>query len=124
MGFLGRKSRAPAHAASPSHNGHHGHHSTTPATTHGKTKKSRGPFSRRGEPVAPYSMGKRPTFGQWLKHTALDIVTMAILGAIGLGVSTLEAADCVRLHILTTGRSTLPILRRPAASLSRSPTER
>lgn len=28
----------------------------------------------------------RPTFGQWIKATALDIVSMAVLGAIGLGV--------------------------------------
>ncbi|KAH8684033.1 phosphatidic acid phosphatase type 2/haloperoxidase [Ilyonectria robusta] len=39
--------------------------------------------SRRHE---PYSMSTRPTFGQWLKHTWLDILTMAIMGAIGLGV--------------------------------------
>jgi hypothetical protein len=24
----------------------------------------------------PYSMATRPTFGQWLKHTWLDILTM------------------------------------------------
>ncbi|KAK4184671.1 phosphatidic acid phosphatase type 2/haloperoxidase [Podospora australis] len=29
---------------------------------------------------------RRPTFGQWLKATWLDLVTMACLGAIGLGV--------------------------------------
>lgn len=34
----------------------------------------------------PYSMSKRPSFGQWLKYTWLDIVTMAVMGAIGLGV--------------------------------------
>lgn len=34
----------------------------------------------------PYTMSTRPTFGQWLKRTVLDIVTMAIMGAIGLGV--------------------------------------
>lgn len=34
----------------------------------------------------PYSMSTRPTFGQWLKRTVLDIVTMAVMGAIGLGV--------------------------------------
>ncbi|KAJ1323598.1 diacylglycerol diphosphate phosphatase [Microdochium nivale] len=33
-----------------------------------------------------YSMARRPTFGQWLKHTWLDILTMACMGAIGLGV--------------------------------------
>ncbi|KAK7749572.1 hypothetical protein SLS53_000148 [Cytospora paraplurivora] len=33
-----------------------------------------------------YSMAARPSFGQWLKYTWLDIVTMACMGAIGLGV--------------------------------------
>lgn len=28
----------------------------------------------------------KPTFGQWIKATALDIVSMAVMGAIGLGV--------------------------------------
>lgn len=35
--------------------------------------------------VLAYS--RRPTFGQWLKCTWLDILTMVIMGAIGLGVS-------------------------------------
>lgn len=35
--------------------------------------------------VLAYS--RRPTFGQWLKCTWFDILTMAIMGAIGLGVS-------------------------------------
>ncbi len=34
----------------------------------------------------PYSMATRPSFGQWLKVTWLDIVTMIIMGALGLGV--------------------------------------
>ncbi|KAJ0115198.1 pap2-domain-containing protein [Diaporthe amygdali] len=33
-----------------------------------------------------YSMSTRPSFGQWLKHTWLDIVTMVVMGVIGLGV--------------------------------------
>lgn len=37
-------------------------------------------------PAESYSMSKRPSFGQWVKHTWLDIVTMAIMGALGLGV--------------------------------------
>lgn len=37
----------------------------------------------------PYSMSTRPSFGQWLKHTWLDILSMAVLGAIGLGVRSL-----------------------------------
>jgi diacylglycerol diphosphate phosphatase/phosphatidate phosphatase len=31
-------------------------------------------------------MSTRPTFGQWLKRTVLDLVTMLIMGMIGLGV--------------------------------------
>jgi diacylglycerol diphosphate phosphatase/phosphatidate phosphatase len=31
-------------------------------------------------------MNRRPSFGQWLRSVWLDILTMAILGAIGLGV--------------------------------------
>jgi diacylglycerol diphosphate phosphatase/phosphatidate phosphatase len=43
---------------------------------------------RRGQrrQVEPYTMATRPTFGQWLKVTWLDIITMVILGAVGLGV--------------------------------------
>lgn len=49
-------------------------------------------FSRRaarrdGVVDQPYSMATRPSFGQWLKYTWLDILTMAAMGAIGLGVS-------------------------------------
>lgn len=35
---------------------------------------------------------KRPPFGQWLKATWLDIVTMAFIGATGLGVYFLPPA--------------------------------
>ncbi|KEF57104.1 uncharacterized protein A1O9_07294 [Exophiala aquamarina CBS 119918] len=35
---------------------------------------------------------RRPSFGQWLKFTWLDIVTMAIMGAIGLGVYMADPA--------------------------------
>ncbi|KAK0385431.1 hypothetical protein NLU13_7907 [Sarocladium strictum] len=53
----------------------------------GRSKgRSRGPFGRRGEAASSYTMSQRPTFGQWIKHTALDLITMAVLGAIGLGV--------------------------------------
>jgi len=31
-------------------------------------------------------MATRPTFGQWLRYTWLDIVTMAAMGALGLGI--------------------------------------
>jgi len=34
----------------------------------------------------PLPMSRKPSFGQWIKHTWFDIVTMAVMGAIGLGV--------------------------------------
>ncbi|KAH9877652.1 hypothetical protein IAQ61_003020 [Plenodomus lingam] len=34
----------------------------------------------------------RPSFGQWLKATALDIITMAAMGAVGLGVYMADPA--------------------------------
>ncbi|KAH6892590.1 phosphatidic acid phosphatase type 2/haloperoxidase [Thelonectria olida] len=37
-------------------------------------------------PYEPYSMATRPSFGQWLKHTWLDLVTMVLMGVVGLGV--------------------------------------
>ena len=37
-------------------------------------------------PREPYTMERRPRFGQWLKIIWLDLVTMAAMGAIGLGV--------------------------------------
>ncbi|KAL2137243.1 hypothetical protein VTI74DRAFT_6454 [Chaetomium olivicolor] len=51
---------------------------STPTTT------ANGTHARRG--LEPYSMAARPSFGQWLKATWLDILTMVILGAVGLGV--------------------------------------
>jgi diacylglycerol diphosphate phosphatase/phosphatidate phosphatase len=33
------------------------------------------------------NLNRRPTFGQWLKGTIVDIITMVIMGVIGLGVS-------------------------------------
>ncbi|KAK3377516.1 phosphatidic acid phosphatase type 2/haloperoxidase [Podospora didyma] len=65
MGLFNRTPRgAPAPAAVPA-NGH--------------TRARRGHHE-------PYTMMTRPTFGQWLRVTWLDILTMAAMGAIGLGV--------------------------------------
>ncbi|ORY72142.1 phosphatidic acid phosphatase type 2/haloperoxidase [Pseudomassariella vexata] len=51
------------------------------------TATSGGAVSPKQRSVAqPYSMSTKPSFGQWLKLTWLDILTMAIFGAIGLGV--------------------------------------
>lgn len=68
----------------------------TTATTTGTNGTKGGFFGRRsGNKAAKkdrvsqqYSMAKRPSFGQWLKYTWLDIATMAAMGIIGLGVST------------------------------------
>ena len=43
-------------------------------------------FRGRNHGTYPDSLNSRPTFGQWLKGVWLDILTMAALGAIGLGV--------------------------------------
>jgi diacylglycerol diphosphate phosphatase/phosphatidate phosphatase len=64
---------------------------TAPTTTASHSRgglfnRSRGTRADKQHAYTPYSMSSRPTFGQWLKHTVLDIVTMAVLGAIGLGV--------------------------------------
>ncbi|KAF2281539.1 PAP2-domain-containing protein [Westerdykella ornata] len=61
---------------------------TTTAT--GTHEKKPGIFSRRHGAATTASgapaWNTRPTFGQWIKATALDIVTMAAMGAVGLGV--------------------------------------
>ncbi|QSZ36650.1 hypothetical protein DSL72_006531 [Monilinia vaccinii-corymbosi] len=48
------------------------------ATTHETKHHAQGPMV--------LSMDQRPSFGQWLKATWLDILTMAAMGAVGLGV--------------------------------------
>ncbi|KAF2190916.1 PAP2-domain-containing protein [Zopfia rhizophila CBS 207.26] len=79
MGFFNRRS-APIDA-----------NNTTAATGTHREKPSI--FSRRHHAtegaaigVGAHSWNTRPTFGQWFKATVLDIVSMAIMGAIGLGV--------------------------------------
>ncbi|KAK2608907.1 hypothetical protein QQS21_002620 [Conoideocrella luteorostrata] len=51
-----------------------------------------GARTRRTRNHEPYAMHSRPTFGQWLKHTILDIATMVIMGAVGLGVYMADPA--------------------------------
>ncbi|KAJ4349796.1 uncharacterized protein N0V89_008414 [Didymosphaeria variabile] len=77
MGFFNRRTAA----ADPN---------TTAAT--GTHEKKPGIFSKRNHGAAAThhngtpAWNTRPTFGQWIKATALDIITMAAMGAIGLGV--------------------------------------
>lgn len=63
---------------------------TTAATgTHHREKKASKPGREHG---GARSWNSRPTFGQWIKATWLDILTMAIMGAIGLGVYMADPA--------------------------------
>jgi len=68
---------------------------TTAATGTHREKKP-GLFSRSqhdgAAPGGGQAWNSRPTFGQWIKATALDIITMIIMGAIGLGVYTADPA--------------------------------
>jgi hypothetical protein len=58
------------------------------APVDGTTNTHSGNFFRsRTYGSYPDALNSRPTFGQWLKGVWIDILTMAALGAIGLGVS-------------------------------------
>ncbi|KAL7808832.1 phosphatidic acid phosphatase type 2/haloperoxidase [Trichoderma aethiopicum] len=79
MALFGHRARAPARPAAAGDN-----------TTAPTTKRRWGGFGGHGggghQQPATYSMATRPRFGQWLKVTWLDILTMVAMGAIGLGV--------------------------------------
>lgn len=57
-----------------------------PVEANGATNGSRG-RSRATSAYGQDSLNSRPTVGQWFKGVWLDILTMAALGAVGLGVS-------------------------------------
>jgi diacylglycerol diphosphate phosphatase/phosphatidate phosphatase len=66
---------------------------TTATGTH--HEKKAGMFGRNEPKMTTHgapSHNTRPTFGQWIKATWLDIITMAIMGAIGLGVYMADPA--------------------------------
>jgi len=63
------------------------------------TEKRRSIFGRHTDGTQPTAAStgpeyynRRPTFGQWIKGTWLDILLMAIMGAIGLGVYNADPA--------------------------------
>jgi diacylglycerol diphosphate phosphatase / phosphatidate phosphatase len=65
---------------------------TTATAPEGREKHGRrGPWSSRERHAATAvdesSYNRRPRFGQWLKGSLVDLVTMVAMGAIGLGVS-------------------------------------
>ncbi|KAK1990186.1 PAP2 superfamily protein [Colletotrichum falcatum] len=57
-----------------------------PAPAGGHANDHRGTASHKGHAAEPYTMSRRPTFGQWLKGTLIDIITMICMGALGLGI--------------------------------------
>jgi hypothetical protein len=66
------------------------HSTMNPTGTHGeKGIKHHGRSGGRHHGTYPDTLNSRPTFGQWIKGTWIDILTMVALGAIGLGVSTI-----------------------------------
>jgi hypothetical protein len=81
------------------HNGTHNgvHDGTHPVAGHTGHEKGigrqrqgggmMGRFQGRNHGTYPDTLNSRPTFGQWAKGTWVDIMTMVIFGAIGLGVS-------------------------------------
>lgn len=67
MGLFSRRTEAPVSRTT------HGHHS------HGK-------HTHRDSGALDHHTNRRPPFGQWLRTAWLDVLTMAALGAVGLGV--------------------------------------
>jgi diacylglycerol diphosphate phosphatase/phosphatidate phosphatase len=85
MGLFNRRAAPPVNA------------DTTAATGTATHEKKGGLFGRRNDAAVPTHNGtkawnSRPTFGQWFKATWLDIITMIIMGAIGLGVYEADPA--------------------------------
>lgn len=72
--FPRRKPVPSANTPLPAHNKDHHKRRLSNANNNNNTTSS------------PYTTMHRPTFGQWLRATWLDLVTLACLGAIGLGV--------------------------------------
>lgn len=85
---LFNRNKAAAHDASPQMQTQNGEHNGVGSRFSMGKGKGKGPSRRQKE---PYSMASRPTFGQWLKCTWLDILTMIIMGALGLGVCSKSA---------------------------------
>jgi len=81
MGLFTRRAREPRDG--PVVASAHGHEPKTARSGFGLFSRNR---SHTANDPLVMSMATRPSFGQWLKVTWLDILTMAIMGIIGLGV--------------------------------------
>ncbi|KAH8732146.1 phosphatidic acid phosphatase type 2/haloperoxidase [Phaeosphaeriaceae sp. PMI808] len=84
MGFFNRRSAPVAADTTTATGTTNTHHEKKPGIFAKKTPRTKS----HGTP----SWNSRPTFGQWIKATALDIVIMAVMGAIGLGVYMADPA--------------------------------
>ncbi|KAF2428281.1 PAP2-domain-containing protein [Tothia fuscella] len=86
MGFLNRRPRA----VDPNTTTSTGAATTTtaPHDHHEKKAHTKAAGTGRGgkHGTYPEALNSKPTFGQWIKGTWLDILTMVIFGAIGLGI--------------------------------------
>jgi len=89
----------------------------TPTVTTEKTSRHGHHYGSRGPLVM--NMSTRPSFGQWLKVTWLDLVTMVIMGIIGLRLS-LQCFSIPHTFLALTipPRSTKPTQIPPAPSPS------
>ncbi|GAB7361793.1 hypothetical protein MBLNU230_g1836t2 [Neophaeotheca triangularis] len=83
MGFFSRRTSAPDTntAAAVGGDGKHERPQRT-SSRKGRSKAHAGTAAYAGNGI----LNSRPSFGAWIKGTWLDILTMAILGAVGLGV--------------------------------------
>ncbi|KAK5096406.1 hypothetical protein LTS08_007662 [Lithohypha guttulata] len=66
--------------------------STAPGATTYEKHHTRTKSNKAGFDVNSGNFNRRPSFGQWIKMTWLDILTMAAMGAVGLGIYNADPA--------------------------------
>lgn len=92
-----------------------------PASHHRRSGSGRHTNShseKRRHSVIGRHMNERPTFGEWIRTIWLDILTMAAMGTVGLGVcwAAVHVIDIVLIITNTVLRFTWLPLRRLAPS--------
>jgi diacylglycerol diphosphate phosphatase/phosphatidate phosphatase len=87
----------PAAPGGPLHDGTHS--IANPSGTHHveKSAKLQRRSGTRHHGTSSDSLSSRPTLGEWIRGTWLDILTMVVLGALGLGVSNMPYHDEAQL---------------------------
>ena len=81
MGFFNRRSK-PVDANTANATGNERHYRSSIMSNNERRHKSGG-----GVAYGDGALNRRPKFGQWIKVSWPDILTMIIMGIIGLGVS-------------------------------------